>query len=236
MRSGMPRRGRDSEEEGGASQKRQRPGMSVQDAAASEKAHPRGLEESSWKSLLAKNPVTVSFSMRCDAVALEGRKEALDAALRKVATEFGGLEFRLEQTRVGPSDDTLQRILPSILEHVGPDVVGPCYGTCKAWRRELEARGFCRRTWHLCSTMANNTPDATVEKSSAVAHMSRSLAQIALSHEDARGRTAERAACLDANAFLQTVWGWGGGVREWLQAASQEPSTSFLSQVSASVL
>jgi len=86
-------------------------------------------------------------------------------------------------------------------------VVGPCYRTCKAWRRELEARGFCRRTWQLCSTMAGNTPDATVEQSSAVAHMASHLTRVALLHVDARECTAERAACLDANALLQTAWG-----------------------------
>ena len=43
--------------------------------------------------------------------------------------------------------------------------------------------------------------------------------------------------CLDSNAFLQRSWGWGGlrgGVHSWLQAASQEPAASFLSQGAAS--
>jgi len=102
----MPRRGRDSEEEGGASRKRQRPGLSVQDA----EGRSRGLEES--RSIL--DPVTLSFSMKCDATALAGRRDALEAALRKVAAEFDGLDFRLGRTVVGPSDETLQKTLPLV--------------------------------------------------------------------------------------------------------------------------
>ena len=50
----------------------------------------RGLEAS--RSIL--EPVTISFSMKCDATALSSRKDALEAALRKVAAEFEGLDFR----------------------------------------------------------------------------------------------------------------------------------------------
>ena len=56
--SGMPRRGRDSDEEGG-SRKRQRPGLSVQDAAAS-----RGLEES--RSILEKKVIVQKSSSAGD--------------------------------------------------------------------------------------------------------------------------------------------------------------------------
>ena len=87
----------------------------MQDAAGSAEGRSRGLEES--RSIL--EPVTISFSMKCDATALAGRKDALEAALRKVATEFDGLDFRLGRTVVGPSDETLQKILPLVLEHVG---------------------------------------------------------------------------------------------------------------------
>ena len=220
---GMPRRDSE-EEEGGASRKRQRSGLSVQDAAGSAEAHSRGMEES--RSVL--EPVTVSFSMRCDAVALAGRTEALDAALRKVATEFGGVEFRMERTRVGPNDDTLQRILPSILEHVGPDVLWPCFRTCRAWRRELEGRGFCRRTWQLCSTGATGS-----HNSAWVDCMKMRLEHNGLRHLDASTLTAEQVPWFDANAFMQR-WNWEGTLHERLQAASQEPDASFLSKGAAS--
>ena len=223
---GMPRRDSE-EEEGGASRKRQRSGLSVQGAVGLAAAHFRGVEES--RSVL--DPVTVSFSMRCDAVVLAGRKEALEAALRKVATEFGGLEFRMERTRVGPNDDTLQRILPSILEHVGPDVLWPCFRTCKAWRRELEGRGFCRRTWQLCSTGATGNFDDSASVD--FMKMKMRLTHNGLRHLDAGSLTAEQVPWFDANAFMQR-WSWQGTLHERLQAASQEPDASFLSKGAAS--
>jgi hypothetical protein len=179
-------------------------------------------------------PVTVSFSMRCDAVALAGRTEALEAALRKVAAEFGGLEFRMERTRVGPNDDTLQRILPSILEHVGPDVLWPCFQTCRAWRRELEGRGLCRRTWQLCSTNAKvNKQDQAGESIHAMDVIIQRLTRNGLRRRDASTLTAEQVSWLDANAFVQR-WDWHGTTHERLQAASQEPDASFLSKGAAS--
>ena len=90
-------------------------------AAGSAEAGLCGQEESG--SILA--PVTMCLSMRCNPSALAGRKAALeaalDAALRKVATEFGGRDCRVEWTRVGPSEDTMQRVLPLLLERVGPE-------------------------------------------------------------------------------------------------------------------
>jgi len=65
--------------------------------------------------------VTMCLSMRCDPIALAGRKAALEAALMKVATEFGGRGCRVEWTRVGPSEDTLQRVLPFVLERLEPE-------------------------------------------------------------------------------------------------------------------
>jgi hypothetical protein len=59
--------------------------------------------------------------MRCDPIALAGRKAALEAALMKVATEFGGWWCRVEWTRVGPSEDTLHRVLPLVLERLEPE-------------------------------------------------------------------------------------------------------------------
>ena len=49
----------------------------------------------------------------------------------------------LGPTRVGPSDDTLQRVLSLVVAHVEPDDVWRCSEACKSWRRELEAQGFC---------------------------------------------------------------------------------------------
>ena len=45
---------------------------------------------------------------------------------------------------------------------------------------------------------------------------------------------AERALCLDGVAFLNQWQGREGDMREWLQAASQEPDASFLSRGAAS--
>mmetsp|Transcript_43180 Transcript_43180/g.98261 ORF Transcript_43180/g.98261 Transcript_43180/m.98261 type:complete len:141 (-) Transcript_43180:396-818(-) len=101
------------------------------------------------ESLSILAPVTISFSMRCDTTALSQAKEALEAALRRVVAEFGGREFRLGRTRVGPSDDTLQRVLPFVVEHVGPAFLLQCSQACKPWRQELEARGFCHQTLQL---------------------------------------------------------------------------------------
>jgi len=65
------------------------------------------------------------FSMRCNPSALAGRKAALEAALeaalRKVASEFEWRECRVEWIRVGPSEDTLQRVLPLVLERLEPE-------------------------------------------------------------------------------------------------------------------
>jgi hypothetical protein len=58
------------------------------------------------------------------------------------------------QTRVGSSDDTLQRVLPFVVEHVGAAAVLRCSQACKPWRLELEARGFCHKTLKICSTLS----------------------------------------------------------------------------------
>jgi len=106
---------------GGASRKRQARGLSVDGAAAgSAKGGSCGQEESG--STLAT--VTMCLSMRCDPIALAGRKAALEvaleAAVRKVAADFGGRECTVEWTRVGPSGDTQQRVLPLVLERLEP--------------------------------------------------------------------------------------------------------------------
>jgi len=106
--------------------------------------------------LVETKPVTISFSMRLDARALSwdgGWEVALDAALKRVVTEFGGREFRLGRTRVGPSDDTLLQVLPFLVEHVSLASVLRCSQAAKPWRLELEARGFSRQILRLCSTL-----------------------------------------------------------------------------------
>jgi hypothetical protein len=123
---------------------------------------------------------------------------------------------------VGPSDDTLQRVLPFVVEHVGHDAVAMCSQTCTAWQLELEARGFCRKTIRLCSLLVL---DGDVEY----------LAEKALQRLSASTGEAERASYLDTNAFLQR---WLGSedlsLHQWVQAASQEPDASFLSRGAAS--
>ena len=49
----------------------------------------------------------------------------------KVATEFGGVGCRVEWTRVGPSGDTLQRVLPLLLERLEPEGAVKLFQVCK---------------------------------------------------------------------------------------------------------
>ena len=78
--------------QGGPSRKRQTQGLSVLGAGGTAEA---GYEQEEPGLTLV--PVTMSFSMRCDPSALNGRKEALEAAveaaLSKVVVEFQGQEF-----------------------------------------------------------------------------------------------------------------------------------------------
>jgi len=48
-----------------------------------------------------------------------------------VMAEFGGRECRVEWTRVGPSEDTLHRVLPLLLERVGPEEAAQLFQVCK---------------------------------------------------------------------------------------------------------
>ena len=196
------------------------PAAKRQTPANMAEAHTTAAEES--RSALA--PVTITFSMRCDPSALSEEQEALEAALRRVVAEFGGREFRLGKTRVGPSDDTLQRMLPFVVEHVGAAAVLRCSQACKPWRLELEARGFCHRTVKLCLTLAEGD-DLRNE------HLQRNVLQ----RLNASDNQAERAVWSDANAFLQRSWEGEGSLHQWLQAASQEPAASFLSRGAASM-
>ena len=113
---------------GGASRKRQARGLNVENAAAgSAEAGSSGQEES----LSTLAPVTMRLSMRCDPSALAGRKAALEAALMVLMAEFGGRECKVEWARVGPSDDTLQRVLPLMLERVEPEGGVQLFQVCK---------------------------------------------------------------------------------------------------------
>ena len=53
--------------------------------------------------------------------------------------------------------------------------------------------------------------------------------RLALRRLNASTGETERASCIDVNSFLQRSWGWKGSLRQWLQAASEEPAASFLS-------
>jgi len=104
---------------------------------------------------------------------------------------------------------------------VGPAGGLQCFLVCKSWRRELEARGVCSKTVHLCSVLAEG---GNVER----------LGQNVQRRLAASTDDSERTMCLDANPFLQRSRGRAGVLPGWLQAASQEPDTSFLSRGAAS--
>ena len=212
--------------QGGASRKRQTRGLSVHDGAALAEAGSCGPASAEPVPPCTLSPVTLSLNMRWDTSAQTSRKAALEAALRKVVTEFGGRDFRLEWTRVGQSEDTLQRVLSLVLERVGPEGAMQCFQTCKAWRGESQARGFCHKTFRLCSLLAKR---GELER----------IAQNALQHLNTSTVEAERVFLKNINAFLQKWWGrlgayQNGSLHQSLQAASQEPDSSFLSRGSAS--
>ena len=100
---------------------------------------------------------------------------------------------------------------------------------CKSWRRELEARGFCGKTAHLCLELTQDG-DAARLGQNALRLGQNALRRLNASTDD----DAERALCLDGGAFLEKWFGWTGPLQEWLQAASQEPDASFLSRGAAS--
>ena len=115
--------------------------------------------------------------------------------------------------------DTVQRALPLLLPLVGPEGTVQCFHVCKSWRGELEAGGFCSKTSHLCLALARGRGAERLQQN----------AQMRLNA--CSGVDAERALCLDGGAFLAKSLGWTGrSLQEWLQAASQEPDASFLSQ------
>ena len=120
------------------------------------------------------------------------------------------------------SADTLQRVLPLVLERVEPEGAALFIDVCREWRRELEARGFCSKTVQLCSALARGGGDI------------QRLEQIALRRLDASSGDIERAFYSEAHAFLLRSWGWKGGLHAWLQASSQEPDSSFCSRGGAS--
>ena len=112
---------------------------------------------------------------------------------------------------------------------------------CKSWRWELEAGGFCSKTSHLCSELAQGGDGSALSRlrQNALRRLNASIddaVRDALTEPDWWSREdQERALCLDGGAFLEKSEGWkGGSLQEWLQAASQEPDESFLSRGAAS--
>ena len=93
---------------------------------------------------------------------------------------------------------------------------------CKPWRWELEARGFCGKTAHLCSVLVGGVDTECL-------HQNALRRLIASTDVD-----AERSFCSDGGVFLEKWEGRKGDMQEWLQAASQEPDASFLSRGAAS--
>ncbi|KAJ1488482.1 quinon protein alcohol dehydrogenase-like superfamily [Baffinella frigidus] len=204
--------------EGPPPRKRQTLGLRLDSDAGS--ADFRSCRKEGWGLVLA--PMTMGLSMRCDPGELVGRKAALEAAVeaavRIVVTEFGCQDVRVEWTRVGPSEDTLQRVLPLVMERVEPEGGALCFLVCKSWRRELESRGFCNRTVQLCSALAE-TGDADRLWHQAQRRLHRSMLP------------PDQDFCMEACAFLKKHSGGGKwSLREWLQATSQEPDASILSR------
>ena len=122
--------------------------------------------------------------------------------------------------RAVPSEDTLQRVLPLLLERVEPEGGAQCFLVCKSWRWEMEARGFCNKTVQLCWNLAEGGQVAR-------------LWEYAQRRRDASTGGLERSLCEDVCGFLQRTWGRDCSLAEWLQAASQEPDASFLARGAA---
>ena len=93
------------------------------------------------------SPFTMSVAMRVNECELAGRRAALaaavDAAVSAAVAEFGAQESRVEWTRAGPSEDTLQRVLPFVLKLVRPDRRAQCFQVCKT-PRAASANGYPR--------------------------------------------------------------------------------------------
>lgn len=126
-----------------------------------------------------------------------------------------------------PSDDTWHIVLVLLVKLLGVEVTVLCSNVCKLWRRELVAAGFCVKTVQLCVALAQGRGLETLQK--------KTLHRLIASSAD------ERVLWLDTNAFLQRAWGgspswiaWAS-FHQWLQAASQEPDTSFVSKGAVSV-
>ena len=170
--------------------------------------------------------------VRTESAAVEERArvpEVEGAALRAerchlLSTESAGMSGQGELGSIlahGPSEDTLQQVLALVLGRVELEGALQFYFVCRAWRRELEARGFCSKTVQLCSALAEGGGGE-------------SLRQNAQRRLDVSTADAERALCLDGGAFLAKSARWKGNAQEWMQWASQEPDASFLSRGAAS--
>ena len=153
--------------------------------------------------------------------------------LRATALESGrGLGRQTQGTSLGkggPSEDTLQRVLPLVLERLQSGGVAQfeiLYRTSKSRKLQLEARGFCNKTVQVCSALA---------KGGDTTRLRNALRRVNPSTGKAMWNPvfgAKRA--WDIDEFLQRSAGWKGSLQEWLQAASQEPDGSFLSRGAAS--
>jgi len=88
-------------------------------------------------------------------------------------------------------------------------------------RRELEAGGFCGKTALLCSALSEGGDDVRLRQNA-----QRRLTALR-KLESNIDNDAARLLCLDGGAFLAKSKGWKGSLKEWLQAASQEPDRSF---------
>lgn len=126
--------------------------------------------------------------------------------------------------------DTLQRVLPFVLANSEPEHQALCFRACKTWKVVMEAQGVCRRTLPLCAALAQDNTNQ------------RKRLSMSFTYVKDLTWAARMAFPLDASAFLQRWWGTfshpitppRGTLREWLQAASQEPDASFLSNGAAS--
>ena len=104
-------------------------GPSVDGAAAGSAEDGSSVQEETG---LISARVTMSLSMvtRCDPSEVAGRKAAMKASLLKMMAVWRGQECRVEWTR-GPSEDTLQQVLPLVVNHLEPESAVQLFQVCK---------------------------------------------------------------------------------------------------------
>ena len=147
-----------------------------------------------------------------------GKPGKVGAIGDRVAAQGGGAQkSSVGRTRERPSEDTLHRVLPLLLEYMAPEASALCFQVCNPWSRELEERGFCSRTVRLCSALAGG---GDVQR----------LEPIALQRFKASSSESDKEFYHDARSLLVNLLGWAGSLHVCLQAASQEPDASFFSR------